>query len=102
MMDISELQAKFSYLIESRTNTRAILPSLDQSPLRSVGESLLNKFAYQITNQAVVAEQRENLTDEIVENMVSSLVLAGMIGIDLESELTNLIALLESVSAEAS
>lgn len=102
MMDISELQAKFSYLIESRTNNRCVEPNMDQSPLRSVGENLLNRFAYQLTNQAVLAEQREALTDEIVENMVSSLVLAGMIGIDLEAELTNLLGLLESVSAEAS
>ncbi len=102
MMDLSELQAKFSNLIESRTNTRCVTPNNNESPLRNVGEALLNKFAYQITNQAVLAEQRDALTDEIVENMVSSLVLAGMMGIDLESELTNLIGLLESVSAEAS
>lgn len=102
MMDLSELQAKFSNLIESRANTRSVVPNTHESPLRNMGESLLNKFAYQITNQAVLAEQRDALTDEIVENMVSSLVLAGMMGIDLESELTNLIGLLESVSAEAS
>ena len=46
MMDISELQAKFSSLIESRSNTRIVMPSVDQSPMRSIGESLLNKFAY--------------------------------------------------------
>ena len=102
MMDISELQAKFSTLIESRTNTRIVMPTMDQSPLRSMGETLLNKFAYQLTSQAILAEQRDEIVDEIIENMVSSLVLAGMIGVDLEAELTNLISLLESVSAEAS
>ncbi|MDH5404592.1 MAG: hypothetical protein OEY49_18975, partial [Candidatus Heimdallarchaeota archaeon] len=67
-----------------------------------LGENLLNRFAYQLTNQAMIIEQKDNLMDELLENMVSSLVIAGMMGIDLEQELGNLLNLLESVSAEAS
>ena len=40
--------------------------------------------------------------DEILENIVSSLALAGMIGINLEEELSSLLNLLEAVSGEAS
>lgn len=104
-MDISETQARFSALIESRANSRSVLPQMgimQSSPLRSLGESLLNRFALQLTDQAVMAEQKDSITDEIIENLVSSMVLAGMIGIDLEYELNNLLGLLESVSAEAS
>lgn len=101
MMDISEIQNKFSQLIESRTNTRAVIPQ-GGSAVRTMGESLLNRFAFQLTSQAALVEQKDAVVDEIVENMVSSLVMANMMGIDLEQELTNLINLLETVSAEAS
>ena len=106
MMDITDLQTRFSNLIESRASHRSVGYSdvglLRNSPLRMIGENLLNKFSTQLMNQAVIAEQKENLVDELVENIVSSLVLAGMMGVNLESELTNLLSLLESVSAEAS
>jgi hypothetical protein len=72
------------------------------SPLRNLGESLLNKFAYQLSNQAFLAEQRDQMADEILENIVSSLALAGMMGLNLEQELSSLLNLLEAVSAEAS
>jgi hypothetical protein len=98
MMDISETQARFSALIESRANSRSVMPVIRpnfNTPLRALGENLLNKFAYQL------AEQRESIMDDLLENIVTSLALAGMIGIDLETELANLLNLLESVSAEA-
>ena len=104
-MDISDTQARFSALIESRANSRNVIPSMMgnfNSPLRALGESLLNKFAYQLTDQAVIAEQKDSIMDDILENIVTSLALAGMMGIDLENELANLLNLLESVSAEAS
>ncbi len=104
MMDISETQERFSALIESRANSRSVIPVISpnfNTPLRALGENLLNKFAYQLTDQATLAEQRESIMDDLLENIVTSLALAGMIGIDLETELTNLLNLLESVSAEA-
>ena len=105
MMDLTDIQSRFVSLIESRASYRSVVSDvsvLHNSPLRMIGESLLNKFSHQLMNQAVLAEQKETIADEIIENMVSSMVLAGMIGINLESELTNLLSLLESVSAEAS
>ena len=105
MLDISDTQARFSALIESRANSRNVM-TLNRinfnSPLRALGESLLNKFAYQLSDQATMAEQNDSIMDDILENLVTSLALAGMMGIDLESELSNLLNLLESVSAEAS
>ncbi len=105
MLDITELQTRFATLIESRSNFRSVyhdIGILQNSPLRMIGESLLNKFSDQLVKQAILAEQRETIADEIIENIVSSLVLAEMIGVDLQNELTNLISLLESVSSEAS
>lgn len=105
MLDLSDIQERFSSLIESRANSRSIMPSTMMghgSPMRMLGESLLNRFAFQLADQAVLAQQKENFVDEILENLVSSLALAGILGINLEHELSNLLNLLESVSAEAS
>ena len=105
MLDIRELQERFSVLIESRTNSRSIGGSgnlIATSPLRALGENLLNRFAYQLSDQAVVAAQKDNIVDDLLENVVSSLAIAGMMGINLEAEISNLLNLLESVSAEAS
>lgn len=105
MLDIRELQERFSVLIESRTNSRSIAGSsnlIASSPLRALGENLLNRFAYQLSDQAVIASQKDNIVDDLLENVVSSLAIAGMMGINLEAEISNLLNLLESVSAEAS
>ncbi|OLS25703.1 MAG: hypothetical protein HeimC2_17550 [Candidatus Heimdallarchaeota archaeon LC_2] len=105
MLDIRELQERFSVLIESRTNSRSIGGSsnlISSSPLRALGENLLNRFAYQLSDQAVIAAQKDNIVDNLLENVVSSLAIAGMMGINLEAEISNLLNLLESVSAEAS
>ncbi len=105
MLDIRELQERFSVLIESRTNSRSIAGSSNlivSSPLRALGENLLNRFAYQLSDQAVIAAQKDNIVDDLLENVVSSLAIAGMMGINLEAEISNLLNLLESVSAEAS
>ncbi len=105
MLDIAELQERFSVLIESRSNSRSIGLSgnpINSSPLRALGENLLNRFAYQLSDQAVIAAQKNDIVDDLLENVVSSLAIAGMMGINLEGEISNLLNLLESVSAEAS
>ena len=105
MLGITEIQERFSTLIESRANSRNATPTFNlhqSSPLRALGENLLNRFAYQLADQAAVAQQRDSIADDLLENMVSSLALAGMMGIDLEKELSTLLNLLEAVSAEAS
>jgi hypothetical protein len=104
MLDINTAVAKFSSLIQSRSSIRSVAgnDSLGSSPLRMLGEMMLNRFATQITSQSLLAEQKEDIRDEILESVVSSFALAGILGIDLNRELNELIRLLESLSAEAS
>lgn len=106
MIDVNTAVDKFSTLIQSRASVRnSAFVSYNRngiSPMRLLGEMMLNRFATQLSSQSVIAEQKENIQDEILENVVSSFALAGMLGIDLGKELQELISLLESVSAEAS
>lgn len=104
MMGINSTVEKISSLIEARQNARHTLgfASAGTSPLRMIGEAMLNKFAGNISSAALLAEQNENIQEEILETIISSFALAGMLGLDLEKDLENLLDLLESVSAEAS
>ena len=104
MLDINTAVAKFSSLIQSRSSIRSVhgSNSMGSSPLRMIGEMMLNRFASQLNSQSLLAEQKEDIRDEILESVVSSFALAGFLGIDLNRELNELIILLESVSAEAS
>ncbi len=104
MLGINATVDKISSLIEARQNSRSIqqLPHSSNSPLRMIGESLLNRFASGISETAILAEQQENIQEELIENIISSFALAGMLGIDLEKNLAGLIDILDAVSAEAS
>jgi hypothetical protein len=106
MLDVNTAVDKFSTLIQSRASLRntsyQTFNTSSISPMRMLGEMMLNKFASQLSSQSVLAEQKENIQDEILENVVSSFALAGMLGIDLAKEIQELISLLESVTAEAS
>jgi NTP pyrophosphatase (non-canonical NTP hydrolase) len=48
----------------------------------------------------MLAEQKEDIKEELLETVMSSLALAGLLGIDLQRELMDAIALLEQVTAE--
>lgn len=105
-MDINTAVHKFSMLIETRMNERGSHPRsflpLNQSPMRILGEMMLNRFANQLSTESILIEQKEDVINEILENVVSSFALAGMLGIDLGLQINELISLLESISAEAS
>ena len=106
MLDVNTAVEKFSTLIQSRASYRTAsinsLPVDGASPLRVLGEMMLNKFSSQLFAESMIAEQKSEIQEEILENVVSSFALAGLLGIDLNKELNDLIVILESVSAEAS
>jgi len=68
--------------------------------MRMLGEKMLNMFAGQMIADSMMAEQKEDIKDELLETVMSSLALAGLLGIDLQEELIDAIALLEQVTAE--
>ncbi|MEA2070462.1 MAG: hypothetical protein U9O98_04150 [Asgard group archaeon] len=100
MITIQETQEKLVDLINSRLSSRQLATPGVQAPLRMLGERMLNVFAGQMINDSMMAEQKEDIKDELLENVMSSLALAGLLGIDLERELMDAIALLEQVTAE--
>ena len=102
MLDINTAVEKFSALIQSRENHRSVLlsaGSITNSPLRNLGEILLNRYSTKLSKLSLVAEQNGGVVDEILENIVSSFALAGILGLNLSKELNELIGVLESVSA---
>ena len=100
MISIQETQDKLVDLINSRLSLRQLGTPGIQAPLRLLGEKMLNMFAGQMISDSMLAEQKENIKDELLETVMSSLALAGLLGIDLQRELLDAIALLEQVTAE--
>ena len=100
MITIKETQDKLVDLIGSRISLRQISTPGVQAPLRMLGERMLNMFAGQMMSDSMLAEQKENIRDELLETVMSSLALAGLLGIDLQKDLLDAIALLEQVTAE--
>ncbi|TFF84631.1 hypothetical protein EU523_01475 [Candidatus Heimdallarchaeota archaeon] len=100
MITIQETQNKLVDLINSRLSVRQISTPGVQAPMRMIGEKMLNMFAGQMVADSLLAEQKEDIKDELLENVMSSLALAGLLDIDLEKELMDAIALLEQVTAE--
>jgi len=101
MITIQETQEKLLDLINSRLSIRQLVSPGVQGPLRMLGEKMLNMFAGQMINDSMLAEQKEDIKEELLETVMSSLALAGLLGIDLQKELLDAIALLEQVTAEA-
>ncbi|MHA1463338.1 MAG: hypothetical protein ACTSPM_09965 [Candidatus Heimdallarchaeota archaeon] len=100
MTTIQETQNKLVDLINSRLSIRQIATPGVQGPMRMLGERMLNMFAGQMISDSMMAEQKEDIKDELLENVMSSLALAGLLGIDLQRELLDAISLLEQVTAE--
>jgi hypothetical protein len=100
MVTIQETQNKLVDLINSRLSVRQLMTPGVSAPLRMLGEKMLNMFAGQMISDSMLAEQKENIKDELLETVMSSLALAGLLGIDLQKELLDAIALLEQVTAE--
>lgn len=100
MISIQETQNKLLDLINSRLSIRQLSNPGVVGPLRSLGEKMLNMFAGQMISDSMLAEQKEDIKEELLETVMSSLALAGLLGIDLQRELMDAIALLEQVTAE--
>ncbi|NHJ47138.1 MAG: hypothetical protein FK733_05050 [Asgard group archaeon] len=100
MITIQETQSKLVDLINSRLSIRQLTAPGVQGPLRMLGEKMLNMFAGQMITDSMLADQKEDIKDELLESVMSSLALAGLLGIDLQAELLDAIALLEQVTAE--
>ncbi len=100
MITIQETQDKLLDLINSRLSVRQLGTPGVQNPMRMLGERMLNMFAGQMISDSMMAEQKEDIKEELLETVMSSLALAGLLGIDLQRELMDAIALLEQVTAE--
>ena len=100
MITIEETQNKLLDLINSRLSLRQLTNPGIQGPLRVLGEKMLNIFAGQMISDSLLAEQKEDIKEELLESVMSSLALAGLLGIDLQKELLDAIELLEQVTAE--
>jgi len=100
MITIRETQDKLLDLINSRLSIRQLSTHGVENPMRMLGEKMLNMFAGQMISDSMLAEQKEDIKEELLETVMSSLALAGLLGIDLQRELMDAIALLEQVTAE--
>jgi hypothetical protein len=67
-----------------------------------MGEKMLNAFASQILDDCEGLECDPTIEDELVESLLSTLALAGIVGIDLEKKLLEILGLMEIVTAECS
>ena len=102
MMTISEAQKKLSELITSRVSKMMMYKDFQGlSPLRAIGESVLDRYAAKLMQEANLAQATSEIMDELLENLVNTLALAGILGVDLEHQLNEMITVLESVSSEA-
>ncbi|MHA1203634.1 MAG: hypothetical protein ACTSSL_01665 [Candidatus Heimdallarchaeaceae archaeon] len=94
---------KLLELIHSRNSIKQTdtvrIPKL---PSRIIGERMLDAFANQIQNDVEGLESDPYIEDELVESLLSTLALAGLVGIDLESKLEEILSLMEIVTADSS
>ena len=103
MLSINEAAKKITELIRSRTSSMQFTPApVVLSPERVLGELMLDKFALQLVNSSVMIYQNQDFEEEIIENILTSLALAGILGIDIEKHLNHILEIMESVSSEAS
>jgi len=103
MTTIAQAQEKLLELIHSRNSIKQTdtvrIPKL---PSRIIGERMLDAFANQIQNDVEGLESDPYIEDELVESLLSTLALAGLVGIDLESKLEEILSLMEIVTADSS
>ena len=103
MLSINEATKKLKELIEARVTSMQLKPPIKgHNPQRIIGEMMLDKFAIQLLDASKIIELQDGFEEELIENLLTVLALAGLTGIDLETQLNNLLTLLESVNSEAS
>ncbi len=99
---IREAQQQLADLITSRTSIRQLYTPAHGSPVRAIGERMLNKFAGELVEETSALAQKEQVEEELLESLLNTLAIAGMLGIDLEFKLREILAMMDNVVAEAS
>ncbi len=103
MLSISEATKKLGELIQTRMSSMSMdtAPPF-QTPEQMIGQVLLDKFALQLVDATSFVQQNEGYIEELLENLLMVLAMAGIMGIDLENKLTKLLEVMESIYGEAS
>jgi len=102
MVTIQEAQNKLLDLIRSRQSVKQLnITKIPKSPNKLLGEHMLNAFATQIINDSVGLEYDPTIEEELVESLLSTLALAGLIGVDLETKLEEILTLMEIATADS-
>jgi len=102
MVSISEAQRKLLELINSRNSVKQLdVMNIPKTPSRIMGEKMLNAFASQIMDDCEGLECDPTIEDELIESLLSTLALAGIVGVDLEKKLLEILGLMEIVTADS-
>lgn len=102
MISINEAQFKLLELIYSRQSIKQVESlKIPKTSSRLLGEHLLNTFASQIIDDSIGLESDPTIEDELIESLLSTLALAGLLGIDLEQKLEEIFSLMEVVTADS-
>ncbi len=103
MLSINEATKKLGDMIQTRMSSMSmdtVLPF--QTPEQMIGQVLLDKFALQLVDATSFVQQNESYMEELLENLLMVLAMAGIMGVDLENKLTKLLEVMESIYGEAS
>jgi hypothetical protein len=102
MVTIHEAQRKLLELINSRNSVKQLdVMNIPKTPSRIMGEKMLNAFASQILDDCEGLECDPTIEDELIESLLSTLALAGIVGVDLERKLLEILGLMEIVTADS-
>ncbi|MHA1302640.1 MAG: hypothetical protein ACTSQE_03985 [Candidatus Heimdallarchaeaceae archaeon] len=102
MTTIAQAQERLMELINSRNSIKQMdTLNIPKLPSRIIGERMLNAFAAQIQSDCEGLESDPHLEEELVESLLSTLALAGIVGINLERKLEEVLALMEIVTADS-
>ena len=102
MVTIHEAQNKLLDLIKSRQSVKQISSTyIPKTPSRILGEQMLNAFAAQIIDDSLGLEYDPTIEEELLESLLSTLALAGLIGVDLEEKLDEILTLMEIATADS-
>ena len=103
MLSINEATKRLSILINSRISAMRLQVHrpIQEAP-QAIGEMLLDRFALQLIEATSVFQQEQASSEELLENLLAILAIAGLMGIDLEQQLDKVLNTMESVSGEAS
>lgn len=102
MVTINDAQQKLMELINSRNSMKRVQTvTIPKIPSRIIGERMLDAFANQIMQDCEGLESDPSIEDELIESLLSTLALAGIVGVDLEKKLNEVLGLMEIVTADS-